>query len=90
MVDKFGVFIKSLKSKHLSVVSFGGKIKKINRQHAKKNLKSLEVIAIIILYSSLDKRENICYHSSKKEVAFDNYLGDIVECVVFVFLENTV
>ena len=74
----------------MPVVSFGGKIRKIYWQHAKKTLKSLEVIAIIILYSSLDKRENICYHSSKKEVAFDDYLGDIVECVVFVFLENTV
>ena len=85
MVDDVGTCKKALKSKHLSVVSFGGKIKKINWQHAKKTLKSLEVIAIIILYSSLDKRENICYHSSKKEVAFDDYLGDIVECVVFVF-----
>jgi len=55
-----------LKSKHLLVVIVASKIKKINWQHAKKNLKSLEVIAIIILYSSLDKREKICYHSSKK------------------------
>ena len=75
---------------HLSVVTIGAKIDKINWQHAKKNLKSLEVIAIIILYSSLDKRENICYHSSKKEVAFDDYLGDIIECVVFVFQESTI
>lgn len=90
MVEEDAIYEKTLKSKHLSVVSVDGKIRKINWQHAKKTLKSLEVIAIIILYSSLDKRENICYHSSKKEVAFDDYLGDIVECVVFVFLENTV
>lgn len=76
---------ETLESKQLIVVIVDEKINKINWQHAKKNLKSLEVIAIIILYSSLDKRENICYHSSKKEVAFDDCLGDIVECVVFVF-----